>query len=390
MEKKNINLILFALIHSSIKDVLLTVEEKNSFYSDMIPELFKISRNHDVSHIVADGLFKNKLIQNDDEYYSYFQADMLAAVYRYGQNSYTYANLCNLLEEEGIDFVPLKGSVIRKLYNEPWMRTSCDIDILILKRDLDKTVSILTEKYGYKNHRINGHDASIFAPNGVHVELHFSLIEEHFAKSSAEILENVWNSVVLKNGYNHCYEMTDEMFYFYHISHMAKHIEFGGCGIKPFIDTYILDNLNGIDFSKRDALLKKGNLLKFANCVRNVSRVWFEGTVPDITSDMLQQYVLDGGVYGSLKNQVAIWIEKRGGKKQYIISKIFVPYNELKLQYPILNQNKLLYPVMLVKKWFVLFKPSRFNRSVETFNISKNISDSKENKIRIFLKNIGL
>ena len=54
--------------------------------------------------------------------------------------------------------------------------------------------------------------------------------------------------------------MTDEMFYFYHIAHMAKHFEEGGCGIRPFIDLWTLDNIKDVDHDKRDELLSRGNL----------------------------------------------------------------------------------------------------------------------------------
>ena len=80
------------------------------------------------------------------------------------------------------------------------------------------------------------------------------------AKSSCEVLKNVWQSAFLQKKKEHCYEMTDEMFYFYHIAHMAKHFEEGGCGIRPFIDLWTLDNIKDVDHDKRDELLSQGNL----------------------------------------------------------------------------------------------------------------------------------
>ena len=43
-----------------------------------------------------------------------------------------------------IPFLPLKGSVIRQYYPEPWMRTSCDIDILV---DFEKDAHVGLFKY---------------------------------------------------------------------------------------------------------------------------------------------------------------------------------------------------------------------------------------------------
>ena len=66
------------------------------------------------------------------------------------------------------------------------------------------------------------------------------------------------------------YEMTDEFFYFYHIAHMAKHFENGGCGIRPFVDLVVLDRMDSENFSKRDELLKSGGLLQFARAIPQV------------------------------------------------------------------------------------------------------------------------
>ena len=45
-------------------------------------------------------------------------------------------NVMAHFEKEGIDYVPLKGWIIKNLYPKPDMRSMCDVDILI--RDEDK------------------------------------------------------------------------------------------------------------------------------------------------------------------------------------------------------------------------------------------------------------
>ena len=53
-----------------------------------------------------------------------------------------YENLCSAFEKAQIPFLPLKGSVIRKYYPEAWMRTSCDIDILVHDEDVGRAKEI--------------------------------------------------------------------------------------------------------------------------------------------------------------------------------------------------------------------------------------------------------
>jgi hypothetical protein len=47
-----------------------------------------------------------------------------------------FERICLVLEKAKIPHIPLKGSVLRKLYKEPWLRTSCDIDILVQEETL--------------------------------------------------------------------------------------------------------------------------------------------------------------------------------------------------------------------------------------------------------------
>ena len=77
--------------------------------------------------MVAEGLNKNGLLAKENQEVG---NEIIKAIYRHAQLSYEYVAVCDALETAQIPFIPLKGSVLRKWYPEPWMRTSCDIDIL--------------------------------------------------------------------------------------------------------------------------------------------------------------------------------------------------------------------------------------------------------------------
>ena len=84
---------------------------------------------------------------------------------------------------------------------------------------------------------------------------------------------------------------------------MAKHFENGGCGIRPFIDLWILDHMKSIDLSARDVLLSQGGLLKFAHASQTLSEVWFGGKEPNELSLQMQEFLLHG-VYMVLQKTV--------------------------------------------------------------------------------------
>lgn len=386
MNREN-NKLLFALIRSAIRGNELEESEKALISDDALRKIFAVAKHHDIAHLVALALKKNGMA---GEFAGKAENSILKAAYRHRQLSHEYTLLCDVLEDAKIPFIPLKGSVIREHYPEPWMRTSCDIDILVHEEDTEKVKDILISEYEYTYETKNSHDLSLFSPNNIHVELHYNLVEDGRANDSATVLSRVWDTSRLRNGYAYCYDMTDEMFYFYHIAHMAKHFENGGCGIRPFIDLWILDRLENPNVELRDKLLAQGKLLKFAVAARNLSKVWFDGIEHDDISLQMESYIIRGGIYGNNENRITVQQQKKGGKLNYALSRIFIPYSELKFHYPILQKHKWLMPFMQVRRWFKLLFFGGVKRSVNELKYNNSISSEQASESKRFLADIGL
>ena len=386
MDQRTIQ-ILFALLRSAICGTKLTEEERNNYSPELIQDLLKISFKHDVVHLLVLGLKQNELIPEE---YNEIRKCILRAVYRYERIRYEYENLCVALEKAQIPFLPLKGSVIRKYYPEPWMRTSCDIDVLVHREDIDKAISYLTQNLKYVEKGRATHDILLNSPIGIRIELHFDLVEEGRANNAIDILSSVWDNVSLHDDYSYWYEMSDAYFYFYHIAHMAKHFENGGCGIRPFIDMWILDNMHNSDRTVRDNLLSKGDLLRFANVARTLSEVWFDGKEPDDLSLKMQDFLLHGGVYGSADNRVALQQTNSGGRIGYVLSRIFIPYAKLKRYYPVLEKHRWLMPVMQIRRWFMLLTPDVAKMAKSELIVNSSIDKTKVEEMNAFLGSIGL
>lgn len=386
MDQRTIQ-ILFALLRSAICGTKLTEEERNNYSPDLLQDLLKISSKHDVVHLLVFGLKQNELISKEN---SDIEKCILKAVYRYERLRYEYENLCEALEKAQIPFLPLKGSVIRKYYPEAWMRTSCDIDVLVHREDLENTISYLVSHQNYVEKERATHDVSLFTQTGIHVEIHFDLVEEGRAKNAIDVLRSVWNNAILHENSEYWYEMTGVYFYFYHIAHMAKHFENGGCGIRPFIDLWILDHMKDIDLSACDVLLSQGGLLRFTNASRTLSEVWFGGKEPDELSLQMQEFLLHGGVYGSTDNRVALQQKKKGGRIGYVLSRIIIPYAKLKRYYPVLEKHRWLMPLMQIRRWFMLLNPDVAKMAKREMAINGNLAKTKTDEMNSFLDDIGL
>ena len=386
MEQTTIQL-LFKLVKTALTGEKLSQDEQAQYTAEQLPKLIQTAHKHDIAHLVVFGLKQNGLLSEAEKKLEQY---MHKAVYRYEGLRFEYGQICDTLEQAQIPFLPLKGSILREYYPEAWMRTSCDIDVLVRREHLDDAVAQLTSNLQYEETERSTHDVSLFSPSGVHIELHFDLVEENCANNAIDVLNRVWDDVTLRQGKSYHYQMSDAFFYFYHVAHMAKHFEVGGCGIRPFIDLWILDNLPNADTEKRMQLIEKSGLLQFANVCQKLSRVWLGGEKTDEISMQMQAFLLHGGVYGSADNRVMLQQKKKGGKFGYIWSRMFIPYAKLKRYYPILEKHRWLTPIMQVRRWFMLLRPDVRKMAKKELRTNSNVEKSKAEEMHVFLDNIGL
>lgn len=380
--------IFFALLRSAICGTKLSETELLSCKEELLPELLLTAKKQDLAHLLVLGLKLNGIALQGDSKVN--ERIMMQAVMRYEHLNYDFNQVCQVLERAEIPFIPLKGSVLRRYYPEPWMRTSCDIDILVHKKDLDAAIECLVRKLNFEEAGRATHDVSLFSPQRIHVELHFDLVEEGRANKAISVLNQVWNNVSVCDGFSYKYEMSDEYFYFYHIAHMAKHFETGGCGVRPFLDLWLLDKLEGASQIRRDELLTSAELIQFANVSRKLSKVWFSSDDTDELSMQMQNFIFDGGLYGSSNNRVAIQQKRKGGRLGYMMSRIFIPFSKLKRYYPVLEKHPWLMPFMQVRRWFMLLRPDVARMAKREIALNGNIKKSKAEEMNVFLNNIGL
>ena len=380
--------VMFALLRSAVCGGLLSNEEISLYSPDILPKIMSLAQKHDVIHLIVFALKKNALL---DESNKNLESKMLTAVYRLENLKYELSKLCAALEQAEILFIPLKGSVLRQYYPEPWMRTSCDIDVLVHEEDLQRAVSYLADNLGYKRESQNSHDISMFTQGGVHIEVHYDLVEDGKVNSATAVLKKIWNVAVKHDGCNYQYEMPDEMFYFYHIAHMAKHfVSTGGCGIRPFLDIWVLNHRIDFNREKREKLLSDGGLSVFAKQAELLSEAWFGNAEHTEITKQMEGYILRGGVYGTTTNRVAVQQQKQGGKVKYALSKIFIPYDVIKFHYPILQKHRWLTPIMEVRRWGKLIFCGHLKRTVNELKYNNTISDDAAEEAKTLLKNVGL
>lgn len=360
-------------------------EECKNLTPETLHAIFALSAKYDLAQMAAVPLLKVETL--DKNCIDLFQNAMYKAVTRYEQMRYEISRMAEVFEQEGIPYLPLKGAVMREYYPEPWMRTSCDIDILVHESDLKRAIDSLKRSLSYKQTGRTAHDVSLNAGSRAHIELHYGTIENDRAGESGAVLSHIWDHASPVDGTFRCV-LDDAMFAFYHIAHMAKHFEDGGCGVRPFLDLWIL-NSRVPDKSARNALLEQGGLLKFAEVCDRLAGIWFGDGQPDDLTAALQNYILSGGMYGSIENMVAVQKNQNGGRIRYIFRRLFLPYDRLRNIYPVLKKHKWLTPVMEVRRWIKMITDGRMNRTVRELKSLKT-DENDSIRIQMLLKQLGL
>ena len=193
----------------------------------------------------------------------------------------------------------------------------------------------------------------------------FSYVELHkeFISDKQVGWRNVCNKIserfIHKNGCE--YVMSDEDFYLFMICHIAKHMKFGGIGIRAVLDVWVyLRQKKELDFEYIDKELEKCGLGLFYGKFMKLYEFWFGSGECDEETRMLSEYVASSGWDGSslqwrssgVKN-IAGETESRAYLKFMSLFKAaFVKRSAMEIKYPILKKYPFLLPLCWIHRGF--------------------------------------
>lgn len=383
---------LFELLRTVFSENGKLGQDSAKALKEHLAAIYEISKRNDMAHLVGYALEKQKIISPEDEIFFKFQQRQYLAIFRCEKMEHEIAKMREILESEGIDFVLLKGAAIREYYPEGWMRTSSDIDILVRQESIDRADALFSERLGYRRVTVGSHDRAFFSESNVHVELHFSLVEDNRAQNAADVLGDVWSYATRIGDKKHEHRLSAGMFYFYHIAHLGKHMERSGSGMRFFIDLWLINKHMVGEADKIEIAdhLRRGKLERFALLCDQLSAHWMEGTFPSEDIKRLELFVVNCGIYGSEENRITIDRKKRGGTVGYIWRRLFMPYDVLKQFHPALQKHKWLMPFFQIARWFKLLTGKKTKQAVKEIKVSASVSRQDAEEMQSFLTEIGL
>jgi len=154
-------------------------------------------------------------------------------------------------DAEGIDYLPMKGSMMRALYPRPELRMMGDADVLIRLEQYERIVPIL-QKLGFVEGPEGEHHYA-WKSDALCLELHKTLFQLHILERF-EYFRDAWPYAHAQIGTR--YAMDEENTFAYLFTHFSKHYSGAGIGCRHVVDLWVyLRSHPHMDEAKLDEVL---------------------------------------------------------------------------------------------------------------------------------------
>ena len=357
-------------------------------------QLFSLSKRHSLSAIVYMALQSTEAFQHADQaIVKQWKESKERAIRKNIMLDAERQQILAELEKNHIWYMPLKGSVLKKLYPHEGMREMADNDILY-DAAFQKEVRDVFKARGYKviSYAQGNHDVYEKEPL-YNFEMHTALFTENLYPAFSDMFDNNPDILVMDENsvYGRC--LSHEDFYVYVTAHSYKHHDNSGTGLRTLVDFYVMNEaFNGIvDW---DYILKQLKLLKIDDyelTCRNLALHLFEkASLIDESSLSLgeQQLLLDflsSGTYGTMEKRITNTLKKCSddgsvnakAKTRYILQRLFPSREWCKNNYPVCYK----YPILLPSLWlYRLVRAVLFRRKMMDLEFKMTMRCSTEEK----------
>lgn len=320
--------------------------------------LWDKAREQNLSGLLASKVIKlpkEKLPENAHEWkHSMLQTAMLM-----GDRLDEFERMLEILKENNIEPICVKGSVVKDLYPIPILRTMGDFDVWVEKAQRNEAEAIF-EREGYtldRNTLFSAIDMS-GEINSFHWEL-FESLEDDFRESPAFWNDELRKNVITDNEGRRVLSPTYELAY--SVIHASKHFTREGCGLRNLLDVALIlrHEIQDIDIDKAYEICASQRYEKIFLYFLSAARKWygaeFSYSAPLPEPDRFLEYLLSYGVFGrELEGKIlAAQVVRREGDDVSAIRRIFFPPGKMiwhKYQY--VKKSPLLLPVAWVHRFF--------------------------------------
>ena len=298
-------------------------------------------------------------------------------------------------EQRHIDYLPLKGILLKGIYPQPEMRRMGDGDVLFRPEQYDSIREVLTEM-GFTFDYETDHEAVWKHPDLV-LEMHKRIVPRR-DKDLYRYFGDGWTYAIADGEHPHRYGFNLEMQFISLFVHLVKHYRGGGIGLSHMIDLWVFRRqYPALDEAVVRAELDKMYLGDFYDNVMDTLQVWFEGKEATDKTDFITNVIFENGVYGTRERALLSYTAKAGHQENAATNRyavkllhlVFPPRYTLETKYPILRK----YPICLPGVWVVRWVDALLFRRRYIVQRNKDIQRTNVENIRQFeqaLQYVGL
>lgn len=344
-------------------------------------KVLSLSEKHRIAILMYYGIANSKINLPKDVFSILEKKALTDAVISKNQ-IFAITKLLTQFENNGIDYLPVKGSVLKMLYPKPELRPMCDADILIKVEQYGK-IKPLLEKMGYEFSAESLGEIIWNKKGKLYLELHKTLVPQNVEDYYVHFGTG-WENAVKIKGYSHRFELSPEDHYLFVFTHFARHYRAAGIGIKHIVDIWMYNKIyNNMDFDYINKRLEEIGLKEFHKNVLETLDVWFENKEDTKMSDFITSIIFSSGAFGIKSKAILSEAVKRKGKDGSIASAkrskllwlIFYPYKFMCLKYPVLKKTPILLPIF----WMVrIINALFFKKNVQKYWKNLQNIDNKE------------
>lgn len=306
------------------------------------------------------------------------------------------------LSDHGIDHIMMKGFVLKEFFPVPELRTYGDIDLVIRKEDRAKCHKLMKAQgfavevdwepvYGYRR------DTEFY-------ELHTELLETDISVKAncRDYFRDPWAHAHRVEGSR--FEFEPAYHFLYLLTHLAKHVEDSGAGIRMYLDIavfvkYYEKTLNWDSVEEELHIL---SLWDFANMVLHVTEKYFGIRSPfagrPVDPEVMEAFLeltMEGGIFGLIGMDAGITSLKkesrvRGGFSRLgtIKNRLFPAAETIETRYTYLQKKPWLLPVAWIHR--LAISGSSFREHTEEVRGILSADQKKVEKLNRICKEIGL
>lgn len=347
-------------------------------------KLYKLARANSISNFLQKWSQKNcKSEKIKDNIYK----DYCEQIVKDTNQEIETEKILNALDKNNIKTLVVKGTIMKNIYPQNYMRKMCDIDILVDKGDFKKASQII-ENMGY-NKFYNHEKHIVFTKQPlIMIEMHRMLILKRDV--GYEYFKNVWSLCEKYKKYKNIYQLNKEDAYIFCILHMLIHFKFTGITIKDMLDVYLYNEKykDNLDYKKIDEVFCNLGLKEFENNIKEIAYKWFDKEQVDDFNEV-EEYILKGE---SNKNKVNYDLSESEGKLNYIKKLLFPKLDIMKEKYPVLKKAPALLPVMWCSRIFkdIFTKAIPLKTRVDTIRMIKEADKEEIKKVKDIYNKLGI